>query len=122
MKKTIDKFVYFIVIAAIISSIYSIYFLYKRGGFELLIVDKINRTIFIISMYIYYRKGNPIIYGINLNGTYNAIRGAISLVCVAATPTEHYIHIGQFHCGIYIFFIYCIKEAYVMIYKTFFHP
>ena len=60
MKKTIDKFVYFIVIAAIISSIYSIYVLYKRGGFELLIIDRINRTLFIISMYVYYRKGNPV--------------------------------------------------------------
>ena len=60
MKKTIDKFVYLIVVAAVISGIYSIYVWSQRGGFELLIIDRINRTLFIISMYVYYRKGNPV--------------------------------------------------------------
>jgi len=60
MKKTIDKFVYLIVVAAVISSIYSIYVWSRRGGFELLIIDRINRTLFIISMYVYYRKGKPV--------------------------------------------------------------
>ena len=60
MKKTIDKFVYLIVVAAVISGIYSIYVWSQRGGFELLVIDRINRTLFIISMYEYYRKGNPV--------------------------------------------------------------
>ena len=60
MKKTIDKFVYFIVIAAVMSSIYSIYIWYQRGGFELVIIDKISKIIFMLSMFFYYRKGNPV--------------------------------------------------------------
>ena len=60
MKKTIDKFVYFIVIAAVMSSIYSIYIWYQRGGFELVIIDKMSKIIFMLSMFFYYRKGNPV--------------------------------------------------------------
>ena len=45
MKKTIDKFVYLIVVAAVISGIYSIYVWSQRGEFELLIIDRINRTL-----------------------------------------------------------------------------
>ena len=60
MKKTIDKFVYFIVIAAVMSSIYSIYIWYQRGVFELVIIDKMSKIIFMLSMFFYYRKGNPV--------------------------------------------------------------
>ena len=42
MKKTIDKFVYLIVVAAVISGIYSIYVWSQRGEFELLIIEKGN--------------------------------------------------------------------------------
>lgn len=58
--KKFDVFLYFIAIVAVISSAVSIYIWYKRGGFELVIIDKISKIIFMLSMFFYYRKGNPV--------------------------------------------------------------
>ena len=59
-RKKFDVFLYFIAIVAVISNVVSIYIWYKRGGFELLIIDKVIQMVFVISMYAYYRKGNII--------------------------------------------------------------
>ena len=107
-RKKFDVFLYFIAIVAVISNVVSIYIWYKRGGFELLIIDKVIQMVFVISMYAYYRKGNIIMLLFMALSLVGHIMFVVELYSWYVSQQRHLARVFEIiiYMGVFVYFLY----------------